>query len=91
MKNLSKFAFATILAATFSTTAFASGYSCKSGPESGWKSKDSAKEMILSKGYEVRKIKVEGGCYEFYALKDGKKYEIYVNPQTLEIAKIEKD
>ena len=34
---------------------------------------------LTEQGYEVRKIQVEDGNYEAYALKDGKKYEIYMD------------
>ncbi|WP_323784548.1 PepSY domain-containing protein [Thalassovita sp.] len=36
-------------------------------------------EKLTNDGYEVRKIKVEDGYYEAYALKDGKKLELYLD------------
>ncbi|CUH68577.1 hypothetical protein TG4357_03676 [Thalassovita gelatinovora] len=36
-------------------------------------------EKLTNEGFEVRKIKVEDGSYEAYALKDGKKLEIYLD------------
>ncbi len=38
-------------------------------------------EKLTADGYEVRKIKTEDGLYEAYALKDGKKYEIYLDAE----------
>ncbi|WP_319823750.1 PepSY domain-containing protein [Thalassovita sp.] len=34
---------------------------------------------LTEQGYEVRKIKREDGLFEAYALKDGKKLEIYLD------------
>ncbi|MYM54357.1 PepSY domain-containing protein [Thalassovita mangrovi] len=36
-------------------------------------------EKMTGEGYEVRKVKTEDGYYEVYALKDGKKLEIYLD------------
>jgi hypothetical protein len=45
----------------------------------------------VAKEYEVRKVKVEDGCYELYTKKNGKKFEVFINPATLEITKIKED
>ena len=37
--------------------------------------------MLAEQGYEVRQIQTEDGLFEAYALKDGKRYEIYINGQ----------
>ena len=37
-------------------------------------------EKLKSEGYDVRKIDVEDGQIEVYALKDGKKVELYLAP-----------
>ena len=34
---------------------------------------------LTGMGYEVRKIETEDGMYEAYALKDGERYEIYLD------------
>lgn len=34
---------------------------------------------LTEQGYEVRKIKMEDGLYEAYAIKDGVKQEIYLD------------
>lgn len=79
------------VAIVMSSSVLASSYECDSGPQSEWKTKDEAKAMLIADGYEVRKSKAKGGCYEFYTKKNGKKFEIFVNPATLEIAKIKED
>jgi len=80
-----------LVAIGMSSSVLASSYECDSGPESEWKTKDEAKAILVAKGYEVRKVKVEDGCYELYTKKDGKKFEVFINPATLEIAKIKED
>ena len=44
------------------------------------KSADEIKATLTAQGYEVRKIETEDGKLEAYAMKDGKKFEIYVDP-----------
>lgn len=45
---------------------------------------------LTEQGYEVRKIEVEDGMYEAYAIKDGKKQEIYLDAE-MKIVKIKTD
>lgn len=46
------------------------------------KTADEIRASLTAQGYEVRKVKPEDGKLEAYALKDGKLYEIYVDPAT---------
>ena len=39
--------------------------------------KDKLAAQLVAEGYDVRKIEMEDGQIEAYALKDGKKYELY--------------
>ncbi|MEH6617887.1 MAG: PepSY domain-containing protein [Porticoccus sp.] len=91
MNYFTKIVLTGLVAIGMSSSVLASSYECDSGPESEWKTKDEAKSVLVAEGYEVRKVKVEGGCYEFYTKKNGKKYEVFINPDTLEIAKIKED
>ena len=43
-------------------------------------------EQLTAQGYEVRRIDSEDGMIEVYAMKDGKKVELYLNEE-LEIVK----
>ena len=36
-------------------------------------------EQLTAQGYEVRKIQIEDGEYEAYAMKDGQKYEVFMD------------
>lgn len=74
---------ATALAAS---PAFATGkMTCKAGPESGWKSQEALQQSLIKQGWEVRKSKVDGGCYEVYGTDpQGNRVEAYFHPVTFE-------
>ncbi len=56
-----------------------------------WMSEDAIKAKATELGYEVRRVKKEDGCYEVYGItKDKSLVEIYMNPVTGEVVKIEK-
>jgi hypothetical protein len=75
---------ATLAVATVAAPGHATGLAtCQSGPESGWKSQDALKQRLTGQGWQVRRIKVDGGCYEVYALNDkGERVEAYFHPVT---------
>ncbi len=57
---------------------------CDSGPKSGWQSVEKLELQLKEKGYTVRRIKEDGGCYEVYALNEkGERGEFYFHPVTL--------
>ena len=66
---------------------FASASSELDGTTLG-KSADEIKASLVAQGYEVRKVKPEDGMLEAYAMKDGKRYEIYVDTATGAVAKV---
>ena len=37
------------------------------------------RDKLTSQGYEVRKIKSEDGQYEAYVMKDGQRFELYLD------------
>jgi hypothetical protein len=37
------------------------------------------RSTLTEQGYEVRKVKMEDGMFEAYAIKDGKKVELYLD------------
>ena len=41
--------------------------------------RDSIRTKLAAEGYEVRKIETEDGMFEAYAVKDGKRYEVYLD------------
>lgn len=65
--------------------AYATGLAtCDSGPKSGWQPAEKLEQQLKEKGYVVRRIKEDGGCYEVYALNEkGERGEFYFHPVTL--------
>lgn len=57
---------------------------CDSGPRETWQPQSKLEEQLKAKGWQVRRIKIDGGCYEVYALNEkGERVEAYFHPQTL--------
>jgi hypothetical protein len=80
---------------TFSTALLAIGLSAVSATAFASDAPDDAtqqriREILTAQGYEVRKIDAEDGLYEAYALKDGQRYEIYMNAD-LEVVETKMD
>jgi len=65
--------------------ALATGFaSCDSGSQDGWQAQEKLSAQLQAKGWQVRRIKVDGGCYEVYALNEkGERVEAYFHPRTL--------
>jgi hypothetical protein len=74
------------LAALSATPAAATGkVKCQAGPQSGWKSMDTLKAQLIKDGWKVKKVKIDGGCYEAYGtLPTGENVEAYFHPVSLE-------
>jgi hypothetical protein len=57
---------------------------CDSGDKSTWQPQDKLEQQLKERGWTVRRIKVDGGCYEVYALDaKGQRGEFYFHPVTL--------
>ena len=62
---------------------------CDSGSPDTWQSQEKLGAMLKAKGWDVRNIKVDGGCYEVYALDEKQeRVEAYFHPVTLERVQI---
>lgn len=73
-----------VLAIFAAAPAFAAGNACTNAPKSTWKSQATLKKQLQNEGLKVRRIKVEGGCYEVYAVdKHGKHVNTAYNAKTL--------
>ena len=86
------------LAATFAALSAAPAFasddskSCGNAPKSEWMSEDAIKAKAADAGYDVRRVKVEDGCYEVYGIDaKGMKAEIYMNPVTGETVRVKSD
>jgi hypothetical protein len=75
-----------LLGGMLCTPAFATGLAtCDSGPQESWQPQAKLEQQLKDKGWQVRKIKIDGGCYEVYALNEkGERVEAYFHPKTLE-------
>jgi len=70
------------LASAASATGLAT---CNSGPQSGWQSQDTLKKKLTDQGWQIRQIKIDGGCYEVYAVNEqGQRVESYFHPVTFD-------
>jgi len=58
---------------------------CQSGDRASWKSEQTLTDKIKSEGWQVQRIKIDGGCYEVYGTTpEGDRVEAYFHPVTLE-------
>ena len=68
--------------------AFADGVTnCSKIAKASWKPASEAEAKAKEAGYEVRRSKVEGSCYEVYGVKEGKLYELFYSPEDLSLKK----
>ena len=66
--------------------AFADGFkNCTKLAKASWKPASEAEAAAQAAGYEVRKSKVEGSCYEVYGVKGGKLFELFYSPEDLSL------
>ena len=57
------------------STAMADGFkTCTKIDKGSWKPASEAEAKAKALGYEVRRSKIEGSCYEVYGVKEGKLY-----------------
>ncbi len=72
----------------FASPAMASDNDYCGNTSGEWMSRDAARSVLVEKGYDVRRVKREDGCYEIYAIdKTGARVEVYLNPVTGEIVR----
>ena len=53
---------------------------CPAVPKDKWLRAEEVQARMQARGYDVRRVKVDGNCFEVKATKDGKRVEAYVNP-----------
>ena len=57
---------------------------CDSGPRETWQPQEKLEKMLGERGWKIRRIKEDGGCYEVYAFDEkGERVEAYFHPKTL--------
>lgn len=73
--------------AAVTSTAFATGHCpiAQPAPKEQWQPKEALEKKLAAQGWEVKRIKVDAGCYEVYTLdKNGRKVETYFDPKSLD-------
>lgn len=85
MRISSLIAAAAVLAVSAGATLADGKKDCTTEPQAKWKQLADAEGAAKSAGYEVRRSKIEGACYEVYAVKDGKNLELFYNPVDLKL------
>ncbi len=65
--------------------ASATGKMTCNAPQAKWKSIPALEARLKKQGWQVRKSKVDGGCYEVYGSDEkGRRVEAYFHPVTFE-------
>ena len=73
------------LAFAVTGSTLAADATCSTAPAANFKPQATLEAQLKTEGLTVRKIKVEKGCYEVYAIdKAGKKVNVAYNAETLE-------
>ena len=68
------------------TPAAATGKMTCNAPQAQWKSMESLQANLVKQGWEVRKAKVDGGCYEVYGTDPkGNRVEAYFHPVSFKL------
>lgn len=74
------------MTALAATPAMATGrMTCNAGPQSAWKTQEQLVQELTRQGWQVRRTKIDGGCYEVYGTTpQGDRVEAYFHPVTLQ-------
>jgi hypothetical protein len=82
------FTSASVIAILLAAPALASDPACNTSAQDQWMSKEAITTKVTAMGYDVRKVKAEGDCYEIYAISpEGQKVEALFHPVTGELVR----
>jgi hypothetical protein len=82
---MTKSLIAAIIAFGVAAPALATGKMTCDAPQAHWKAQDELVASLTKQGWQVRKSKVDGGCYEVYGTTpEGDRVEAYFHPVTFE-------
>jgi hypothetical protein len=74
------------LSAALATPAAATGKMTCNAPQKSWKSLGALETNLKKDGWQVRKAKVDGGCYEVYGTDpQGRRVEAYFHPVSFKL------
>ncbi len=78
---------AALISVLASTQVFAAA-DCQKHPKEEWMKEADLKKRLEEEGYQIKKFKIDGDCYEIYGRnKEGKKVEIYFDTKDGSIVK----
>ena len=61
-------------------------------PMASWQPREAVRAMAEQRGWQVRRIKIDDGCYEIHAVDaEGRAFEAKIDPQTLTVIEFEND
>ncbi len=59
-------------------------------PQDEWQSEEAFRDAIQAKGWEIKKFKIDDGCYEIYGYDEKeRRVEAYFDPKTFDMVKME--
>ena len=59
-------------------------------PVGNWKSREAVHAMASERGWTLKRIKIDDGCYEVYGTdQEGRRFEAKIDPVTLDVIEVE--
>lgn len=90
MKNISKIKLTTAFIASCLLSGTALAKDDCTDPVKDWQPKEQLQQMMMDKGWDVKRVKVDDGCYEIKGLdRNGHEVEAKFSPASLKIIKLE--
>ncbi|CTQ59111.1 hypothetical protein IWQ55_000246 [Labrenzia sp. EL_208] len=85
--NLTFHTATSLLTCIFTFPACATGmFECEATEKSAWLTETQVTEKLTSDGWQVRRMKEDGGCWEVYGTTpEGQRVEVYVHPVSGEV------
>lgn len=76
----------------FGSSAAFSGDNYCNVPMDDWQPKESLRQSLENKGWEIKRISTDDGCYEVYAIDEkGNRVKAYFDPKSLTMLRTKKD
>lgn len=69
-----------VLAALLAAAPAFASERCPEVPKDKWLRAEEVQARLQARGYDVHRVRVDGGCFEVKATKDGKRVEVHVSP-----------
>lgn len=88
---MNKKVYITLLSCSLISSAVFADDDC-TDPVADWQPKENLQQMMEGKGWEIKRIKVDDGCYEVKGLdRKGNKVEAKFSPASLKVKELEID